>query len=90
MSQGWHAIFPSQHRSETQRMHFRQPWKFSARRVGFLLLVLWLATTLVNMWVGVSKAGYSIKDEAPAAPHVFAVPANRCHCHLVEILCFLS
>jgi hypothetical protein len=38
-------------------------------------LVLWLAATLVNMWVGVSKAGYSIKDEAPVALLVFAVPA---------------
>jgi hypothetical protein len=38
-------------------------------------LVLWLVATLVNMWVGVSKAGYSIKDEAPIALLVFAVPA---------------
>jgi len=38
-------------------------------------LVLWVAATLVNMWVGVSKAGYSIKDEAPIAVLVFAVPA---------------
>ena len=38
-------------------------------------LVLWLVATLVNMWVGVSKAGYSIKDEAPVALLVFAVPA---------------
>jgi hypothetical protein len=38
-------------------------------------LVLWLAATLVNIWVGVSKAGYSIKDEAPVALLVFAVPA---------------
>jgi len=38
-------------------------------------LGLWLAATLVNMWVGVSKAGYSIKDEAPVAVLVFAVPA---------------
>jgi hypothetical protein len=38
-------------------------------------LVLWLAATLVNMWVGVSTAGYSIKDEAPVALLVFAVPA---------------
>ena len=37
--------------------------------------MLWLAATLVNMWVGVSKAGYSIKDEAPVALLVFAVPA---------------
>jgi hypothetical protein len=38
-------------------------------------LVLWLVATLINMWVGVSKAGYSIKDEAPVALLVFAVPA---------------
>jgi hypothetical protein len=38
-------------------------------------LVLWLVATLANMWVGVSKAGYSIKDEAPIALLVFAVPA---------------
>ena len=38
-------------------------------------IVLWLAATLVNMWVGVSKAGYSMKDEAPVALLVFAVPA---------------
>jgi hypothetical protein len=37
-------------------------------------LVLWLVATLVNMWVGVRKAGYSIKDEAPVALLVFAVP----------------
>jgi len=40
-----------------------------------VFLALWLAATLVNMWVGVSKAGYSIKDEAPVALLVFAVPA---------------
>jgi hypothetical protein len=38
-------------------------------------LVLWLVATLVNMSVGVNKAGYSIKNEAPVALLVFAVPA---------------
>jgi hypothetical protein len=38
-------------------------------------LALWLVATLINMWVGVSRAGYSIKDEAPVALLVFAVPA---------------
>jgi len=38
-------------------------------------LLIWLVATLVNMWVGVSRAGYSIKDEAPIALLVFAVPA---------------
>jgi len=38
-------------------------------------LALWLVATLLNMWVGVNKAGYSVKDEAPVALLVFAVPA---------------
>jgi hypothetical protein len=38
-------------------------------------LALWLVATLLNMWVGVNQAGYSVKDEAPVALLVFAVPA---------------
>jgi hypothetical protein len=38
-------------------------------------LVLWLVATLLNMRVGVNQAGYSVKDEAPVALLVFAVPA---------------
>jgi hypothetical protein len=38
-------------------------------------LCLWLIVTATNMWFGVSKAGYSIKDEAPIALVVFAIPA---------------
>lgn len=38
-------------------------------------LGLWLIATLINLWFGVSKAGYSVKDEAPVALIVFAVPA---------------
>jgi hypothetical protein len=38
-------------------------------------LLFWLVATLINMWVGVSKASYSIKGEAPVALLVFAVPA---------------
>ena len=38
-------------------------------------IVLWLVATLVNMWVGVNKDVYSVKDEAPVALLVFAVPA---------------
>jgi hypothetical protein len=38
-------------------------------------LAIWLAVTLINMWVGVNRAGYSLKDEAPIALLVFLVPA---------------
>lgn len=36
---------------------------------------VWLAVSLVNMWVGVTKAGYSVRDELPILLIVFAVPA---------------
>ena len=38
-------------------------------------VLLWLAVALVNMWVGVTKAGYSVRDELPILLLVFAVPA---------------
>jgi len=37
--------------------------------------VLWLIATLGNLWFGVSRAGYSLKDEAPVALIVFGLPA---------------
>ena len=38
-------------------------------------LGLWLAATGANMWIGVSKAGYSVADEFPILLLLFAVPA---------------
>lgn len=38
-------------------------------------LPVWLAISLINMWVGVAKAGYSIREELPILLVVFAVPA---------------
>src|SRR2546430_11903616 len=40
---------------------------------GFM--ALWLVAAGVNMWVGGSKAGYSVAEEAPIFLVVFAVPA---------------
>lgn len=37
-------------------------------------LSLWLATTGTDMWIGVSKAGYSPADELPILLLLFAVP----------------
>jgi hypothetical protein len=36
---------------------------------------LWLVASLVNMWIGVSRAGYPISVEAPILLVVFGVPA---------------
>lgn len=36
---------------------------------------VWLLVALANMWVGVSKAGYTVMQELPILLIVFAVPA---------------
>lgn len=35
----------------------------------------WLVIALVNMWVGVTKAGYTVQQETPILLIVFLVPA---------------
>jgi len=37
---------------------------------------LWLVAAGINMWLGVSKAGYSVAEEAPIFLLVFAVPTG--------------
>jgi hypothetical protein len=36
---------------------------------------VWLIGAGINLWVGVTKAGYSVAEEAPIFVVVFAVPA---------------
>ena len=36
---------------------------------------VWLLAAAINLWVGVTKAGYSVAEEAPVFLVVFAVPA---------------
>jgi hypothetical protein len=38
-------------------------------------LAVWLALAGFNLWVGVSKAGYSVRDELPIFLVLFAIPA---------------
>ena len=38
-------------------------------------LPLWLIAAGINMWVGVTRAGYSVAEEFPIFLFVFAVPA---------------
>ena len=40
-----------------------------------LFIPLWLVAAAINMWIGVSKAGYTIADEAPIFLVVLAIPA---------------
>ncbi len=38
-------------------------------------LLLWLALTGANLWVGVSRAGYAVADELPIFLMLFGLPA---------------
>ncbi|RYF68375.1 MAG: hypothetical protein EOO29_35280 [Comamonadaceae bacterium] len=35
----------------------------------------WAIASVANLWVGVKKAGYSVREELPVLVVVFAVPA---------------
>jgi len=38
-------------------------------------VAIWLALTSFNLWVGVSKAGYSVREELPVFLLLFGLPA---------------
>jgi hypothetical protein len=40
-----------------------------------IFIPVWLAIATVNLWVGVSKAGYTLREELPILLIVFALPA---------------
>jgi hypothetical protein len=40
-----------------------------------LFIPLWLLIAGINLWIGVSRAGYTVAEEAPIFLVVFAVPA---------------
>lgn len=40
-----------------------------------VFIPLWLIGAGVNMWIGVSQAGYSVAEEAPIFLAIFGVPA---------------
>jgi hypothetical protein len=47
----------------------------SATTAAKLFIPVWLAVALINMWFGVSRAGYSIAEELPIFLVIFAIPA---------------
>jgi hypothetical protein len=47
----------------------------SAMKAAKLFIPVWLVVALINMWLGVSRAGYSVADELPIFLVIFATPA---------------
>jgi hypothetical protein len=45
------------------------------RAVIAAFIPVWLVLSVINLWIGVSRAGYSVREEAPVLLVVFAVPA---------------
>jgi len=55
-------------------------WLWGASLAGMALAAkafvpAWLVVAIVNLWVGVTHAGYTLREEAPILLVVFAVPA---------------
>ncbi|MGD9805481.1 MAG: hypothetical protein AB7E81_22970 [Hyphomicrobiaceae bacterium] len=46
-----------------------------AGRLVLWFIPVWLVCAAFNMWVGISRAGYSFAEELPIFLLVFAVPA---------------
>jgi hypothetical protein len=44
-------------------------------RSALVFVALWFVGAGINMWLGVSRAGYSVKEEAPIFFVVFLIPA---------------
>lgn len=47
----------------------------SLSKAALAFIPLWLVGAGINMWVGVSQAGYSVSEELPMFCVVFGVPA---------------
>ncbi len=40
-----------------------------------IFIPIWLIVALLNMWIGVARAGYSVREEFPIFLVIFAIPA---------------
>jgi hypothetical protein len=54
------------------RVAGRPEWSAAGAKI---FIALWLAVALVNLWIGVSRAGYTVLEELPIFLLVFALPA---------------
>lgn len=55
-------------------------WRVGGGSAGMVIAAkifigAWLVAALVNMWIGVSRAGYSVAEELPIFLAIFLIPA---------------
>jgi hypothetical protein len=53
---------------------FASQYPQATRVATFAFVAAWLVVAGANMWLGVSKAGYSVAEEFPIFLLIFAVP----------------
>lgn len=53
-----------------------RPGRPGLARGAKIFVALWLIAASINMWVGVSRAGYTVAEEFPIFLFIFAVPAS--------------
>ena len=54
------------------RLLGRPEWSVTGAKI---FIALWLVVAAANMWIGVSRAGYSVAEELPIFLLIFALPA---------------
>ena len=54
---------------------FVQHYRHAPTLATWAFVGIWLAATVFNLWVGVSHAGYSVREELPILLLLFGVPA---------------
>jgi len=51
-----------------------------------LFVPVWALIALANLWVGVTRAGYSVREELPTIRQPHSEGLTRCGCPLCEVL----
>jgi hypothetical protein len=54
---------------------FVQHYPHAATWAAWGFVAIWFAATVFNLWVGVSHAGYAVREELPILLLLFGVPA---------------
>jgi hypothetical protein len=54
---------------------FSSNYPGATQTATLIFVVLWLAISAANLWVGVNKAGYTVTEEFPIFLLIFLVPS---------------
>jgi hypothetical protein len=61
-------------------------WNDSCDCGAQIFIAFWFIAALVNMWMGVVRAGYSIAEEFPIFLGIFAISGDSHAIGLVEVV----